>query len=231
MFRLQESIFTIREREQRYAKTIFSGGIHTTAASGIFAMTAIMVLAEQIAAVLAVEKGENVSGMLTLGAGVIPLSAMTAYFAGYLVLYGKRALILGVAALTDVVYILSVTVFLNAGKMEILSLAGGALIVGGTACVALGFFLLKQIKCRISWQKTIGIPLGAACVTGLVMMLFAKLLTPHLGNLFTVILLCLLGLVLYWGILLVLRNFTEQELEGTLGGRFLGKIARRLNLL
>ena len=114
---------------------------------------------------------------------------------------------------------------------EILSLAGGALIAGGTACVALGFFLLKQIKCRISWQKTIGIPLGAACVTGLVMMLFAKLLTPHLGNLFTVILLCLLGLVLYWGILLVLRNFTEQELEGTLGGRFLGEIARRLNLL
>lgn len=220
-----------RKGEQRYAKTIFSGGIHTTAASGIFAMTAIMVLSEQIAAVLAVEKGENVSGMLTLGAGVIPLSAMTAYFAGYLVLYGKRALLLGVAALTDVVYILSVTVFLNAGKMEILSLAGGALIAGGTACVALGFFLLKQIKCRISWQKTIGIPLGAACVTGLVMMLFAKLLTPHLGNLFTVILLCLLGLVLYWGILLVLRNFTEQELEGTLGGRFLGEIARRLNLL
>ena len=74
-------------------------------------------------------------------------------------------------------------------------------------------------------------PVAAACVAGLLGMLLGKVLTPHVGNLISLLVCLVISGALYWAGLLLLRNFREQELEVIPGGRFINALGQMLHVL
>lgn len=221
----------LRKDEQRYARVVFQSGIHSSIVHGGFATVFLTVLAAQAAHMVSAAAPEKVSEMLAGGASLCLFLPLTFYFGRVLLLSGRKGLLLGGLALADVVYVVSASVFLCAGKMGVPGLVYGGVLGAGTACLLLGFFSCRQLRLRFDWLQTLAIPAGTAAVTGLLLMFLAKLLTPHVGPAVTLAVLLAVGAAVYWILLFVLRNWKEQELEAIPGGRILNAIGQLLHCI
>lgn len=219
-----------RKEEQRFAKVIFQSGVHITAVHGMFAVICLMTLSSQIAALVSPGQPVLVNGMLLGGASITLFLPLSLYFEKILSLHGKKVLVLGALAIAEVVYIVSTAIFINTGKMGGLALVYGGVLGTGVFCVLLGILSCRQLRCRFAGLQLLAVPAGAAGVSGLVIMLLAKLLTPHVGNLVTVIVTTVAGAALYWTILILLRNFKEQELESIPGRKIIYAIGQLLRV-
>ncbi len=106
-----------------------------------------------------------------------------------------------------------------------------ALVYGGLAgsfvfCIVLGVFSYRQLRLRADWLGILIVPLGA----GLVCMLFGRLMAPLMGDLAALVLAFVVAGGVFWTVLLLLRNFKEQELEVVPGGRLMGALGQKLHI-
>ncbi len=221
----------LRKEEQRYARVVFQSGIHSSIVHGGFASVFLTVLAAQAASVVSPGESEAVTKMLTGGALLCLFLPLAFYFGRVLLASGRKGLVLGVLALADVVGAVSASVFICAGRMGTLGLVYGGVIGVGVAGILLGSFSCRQLRLRLDWLQTMAIPVGTAAVTGLLLMLLAKLLAPHVGAIVTLVALLMVGGAVYWTLLFVLRNWKEQELEVIPGGRILNAIGQLLRCI
>lgn len=220
----------LRKDEIRYAKSVFQNGVHMGAVYTAFPAAFVTLMAEQIGAVFCGEQAAVAAKMLRGGASVVLFSALSFFFARLLIQTGKRYLVMGAVAAADVCFIVAVTVFLGAGKAGILSLVYGGMLVCGVLCIVLGAFAYRVFRQRVDWLQVFVVPVAVACVAGLIAMLLGRVLVPHLGNLFTTVICLALTYALYWVMLLLVRNFREQELEVIPGGKLLGILGQMLRV-
>ena len=75
------------------------------------------------------------------------------------------------------------------------------------------------------------IPLGGGGVAGLLCMLFSRLFALVLPPYLTLLLALAVAGVSYWVVLLLLRNFRDQELDVMPGGRLVIALGRTLRLI
>ncbi|MCM1091108.1 MAG: hypothetical protein NC092_10305 [Butyrivibrio sp.] len=211
----------VRKDEQRFARANLSGGVHIGVIHGMFFAVFVAMLAPQLAGIWGESGKKLVTQMLRFGSFVILFSILGFYLLKILLLLGGKFQVLGLLALTDLVFVVTMMVFLKSGRMGVMALIYAGVISGAVCVAAAGALLFYQTRINIDWLQCAVIPAGAACVVGLIMMFVAKLATPHLGNLVTALLCLVLGLICYWGILILLRNFREQELGYTPGGRLI----------
>ena len=61
--------------------------------------------------------------------------------------------------------------------------------------------------------RNILIPVVSGAVTAIILLIMTNAAAPHLGNLFTILICIPIGLIIYHSVLLLLRNYTEQELK------------------
>lgn len=221
----------IRREEHRFARTVFQSGVHIIFVHAGFMTVFLTVMAGQAAAVICPEQVELASKMLQGGSSVILFAALSIYFSRMLILTGKKYFVMTVLAIADVIYAVTVTVMLNIGKTGVLALVYGGMTGGAVLCIVLGMFTYRQMKQRIDFLQILIVPVAAACVAGLLGMLLGKVLTPHVGNLFSLLVCFAVSGVLYWAGLLLLRNFREQELEAIPGGRFINALGQMLHVL
>lgn len=226
-----KTVSLLRKDEQRFARTVFQGGVHAGVVCSAFFVVFVTVMAPQMAAVVCPEQAELGAKMLRGGSLVILSVALCLYFARLLILTGRKYLVLAAVAVADVIDILAVAVLLNVGKVGILALVYGGMAGSGVLCIILGMLAYRQFRQRMDWMQTLVVPLAVACVTGLLGMLLGKVFTPHLGNLITLIVCLVFMEVLYWAGLLLLRNFREQELEIMPGGKLLNAMGQMLRVL
>ena len=102
---------------------------------------------------------------------------------------------------------------------------------GAVLCMILGTFAYRQMRQQMDWLQVLIIPLAVACIAGILNMLLGKVLTPHLGNLFTLLVCLILSGALYWAGLLLLRNFREQELEVIPGGKWINSLGQMIHVM
>lgn len=216
----------LRKEEQRYAKAVFQSGTHICVIHGAFTSMALTVLASQAASLIAGEQTDGVAKMFAYGASVILFFSLALYFGRVLILAGRKFFVMGVLAVCNVIFVICITVFLNTQKMSVDALVCGGMIAVGVCGVLLGILACKQLRCRFDWLQVFILPVGASCVSGLIMMLLSKLLTPHVGAFVTILVSFLLGGGLYWILLIVLRNFKEHEMEIVPGGRIINMIGQ-----
>lgn len=221
---------SLRKEEQRYARQLFQSGTHLLTAHGSICAACLTALASQIAAVVSPDASARVAKMFAAGSCIILFAALALYFEKLLMLTGKKLPVLGALAAADVVGTVSTAVFLNVGGMGAVALVCGGMLGTGVLCALLGVLTYRQLRCRFDWLQTLLLPVGAACASGVLIMLLAKLLTPHLGNLMTVFVTLVPGGAVYWILLLLLRNFKEQETEALPGGRVLYALGRLLRV-
>lgn len=221
----------IRREEHRFARTVFQSGVHIIVVHAGFMTVFLGVMAGQAAAVMCSGQTETAEKMFCGGSSVILFAALSLYFSRMLILTGKKYFVMVALAAADVVYAVTVTVSLNTGKTGILSLIYGGVAGSAVLCIVLGTLTYRQLRQRVDWLQVLIVPVAAACVAGLLGMLLGKVLTPHVGNLISLLVCLVISGALYWAGLLLLRNFREQELEVIPGGRFINALGQMLHVL
>jgi hypothetical protein len=107
----------------------------------------------------------------------------------------------------------------------------GGLAAAAVLCVVLVVCFKKIFDIKMDAVKTLCIPAGCACVSGLAAFLLGKLLTPNLGSIAAVIICVVLSFVIYSIMLLVFRNLREQELKLVPAGGLMRMFGQALHLL
>ncbi len=217
-----------KREENRFARTVFQSGVHFGLVHGIFLTVLVAVLGEEVADFLHPVNQQLVAGMLQRGSALIGLAPLSLYFVRLLHAMGKKYLVLAAVCGADLVFVL--TVLLVMGKAGILSLIYGGLAGTALLCVLLGVLAYRQMRVRPDWLGAFAVPLGAGGLAGLIILLIKKLLSPHLGSLATLLTAFLAAGLVYWIVLLLLRNFKEQELEVVPGGKLIGMLGQLLRV-
>lgn len=215
-----------RREEGRLAKTVFQSGVHICLVHGIFLSVYVAVMASQAAALLGGEDNELVRQMLQGGSAVIAFMPLSVFFLRFLQAMGKKYFLLGAVGIADVAFVIA---FWATSKTGVLSLVYGGVAGSLILCVVLGVLSYCQLRIRMDWLTVLVLPLGAGGVSGLVCMLLGRLFSS-LGGIPAILLTFLISGLLYWILLLVLRNMKEQELETFPGGRLIGMIGQKMHL-
>ncbi|MCM1187761.1 MAG: hypothetical protein NC541_00510 [bacterium] len=225
-----KTFLLMRKEEHRFVRTAFQGGIHIGTVHTVFFAVFLAVMSEQVTAAVCGEQAAAAAKMFRGGSAAIVFAVLSYYFARMLILAGKKYLVLGAAAVADVLYAVLAAVFLNVGKAGILSLVYAGIMGSGVLCISLGTFACRQFRLKVDWLQTFAVPAIMACVTGFAGMFLGKVFTPHLGNLVTGIVCFVLMSALYWVGLILLRNFRDQELEGIPGGKIIEALGQMLRV-
>ncbi len=219
----------VRREEQRYARGYFCGGLHMGAIYGMFFTVFTAIMAPRLAEIFCVNGAGLAAQLLRFGSIVVLFSAAGFYLSEILILLGGKFQVLGALALYNLVYVICLLVFLNGGKMGVIALIYAGAVAGGVYTAATGILLFYQLRLNVDWLQAAAVPAGGACVAGLLMFLAGRLLTP-LGNIMTVLLCLVLGLVSYILLLLLLRNFREQELNYIPFGGLIRSLGQTLHI-
>lgn len=220
----------IRKEDKRFARITFQAGVHISIAHGVFLTAYTMVMAGQIVGILKPEMDEVVLQMLRTGAVAILSGATCCYYGRFLIAAGKKVQTMGAVVLSVVVYfILNLVLFLLGKWTETFMVYGGIFLLA-VLWIALGCLAYRLMRVRMDWLRELVIPLGVGCLIGLLNMFLGNMLTPHLGNGMTLFVTFVLSLLIYWVVLLLLRNFKEQELDVIWGGRLLYALAQVLHI-
>lgn len=220
----------LKKEEQRFARTAFQSGIHVCFVYGIFAAVFVGIMGEQLAGFLRPDDSDIAVKMFQGGSAMILAAVLSRYFIRVLLALGKKYLVIWSFAVGDVLFVISLTVLLNVGKTGILSLVYSGFISAGIVCVLSGMLLYRQMRLRADWLRNLIMPLAAGGVSGLACVMLRGVFTPHLGNLVTVIVLLAIFSAIYWILLLLTRNFREQELEYIPGGKILNMLGQMLRV-
>lgn len=216
----------LRRDEQRFARSCFHGGLQAGIAFTMFFSVYVAMMAQQLSGVFCGTESRQTTLMLQQGSAMIMIVTLGLYFSRFLLLTGKQYHVLGCLGGMNILFIIVLSVSLNAGKAGIMSLIYASLAAGGVYCLALGFFCCRILGTGIDWLRVIVMPLLMACLTGMICLLLGKIFTPHLGNLVTVIVALVVAVVVYWTGLLLMRCFAEQDLKYIPGGRLIHAIGQ-----
>lgn len=215
----------VRREEQRFARGHFHGGLHMAVIYSVFLTVFTAILAPQIAGVLCKNAVEPVEEMLRYGSVNIVLVTVAFYLSQLLQMLCNRFYVPALLAVYNLVYAGSLVLLLN-GKAGIMALVYAAMIAGIVYVVGVGALLLFRLRLNVDWLQGIAVPAAVACAIGLLIMVVSKGITPHLGNFLTIVLCLLFGNVFYWIILMLLRNFREQELSFVPCGKLIHMIGK-----
>lgn len=220
----------LRREESRFARTAFQGGLHIGVVHGAFAAVFLTVLAEPLGAAICPGQEEVAAAMLRGGAAAAVLLPLCVYFTRFLMLINKKMLVLGSMAVFDLVSLALARMLIGAGGVQVLGLVYAGLAGLGVLCVLLGSFCFMQLHLRVDWLQVLIIPAVAATAEGLLCLLLNTLLSPHMGKVILLVICLAVSGPVYWTALLLLRNFSEQELEHIPGGKLIFGLGQMLNV-
>ncbi len=198
---------------------------------GIFGAVFVAVMGTQLLAVISPESSETALQMLLGGSTMIIFMALSSYFKRFLLIAGKKMPVMGAVGIGDMIYMIIVMITFGIGKAGILSLVYGGMAGMFVICILLGMLSYRQMRMRIDWLQVLVIPLGGGGVAGLLCMLFSRLFALVLPPYLTLLLALAVAGVSYWVVLLLLRNFRDQELDVMPGGRLVIALGRTLRLI
>ena len=137
--------------------------------------------------------------------------------------FGKNLMVLGIGVLCDVVFVMLYKMLWSDEKMGLLALMYASLIAMAIYAVLLGAIAIQMIGGKVDWFRIVLLPALLAGAIGIIQALCVKFIGEHLESLFVVILIGAVGFIAYWCVLLLLRNFSEEELSVMpFGGVLLG---------
>ena len=218
---------SLRKSEHRFARTAFEGGMHICLVHSIFTVVFVAVMGEQIGELLCPENAEAVLPMLRGGSCVIAFAALSCYFTRFLQTAGKRYPVLLAACIADLLFLAIIMATCKAG---ILSLVYSGMAGTFVLCVMLGVLACAQMRVRFNWLDALAVPAGASAAAGLLCMLTVRLIAPHVHILVTLLVAFVLAEAVYWGALILLRNFKDPELDAIPGGRLISGLKQMLHI-
>ncbi|MCM1047553.1 MAG: oligosaccharide flippase family protein [Clostridiales bacterium] len=160
-------------------------------------------------------QGENgqIISLLRQGAVIIIFYGI-AYLFGQVMLKThmmKEFLISLVAAVA--IHIAAVFLLVRQGLMGVEGVVYSVIVFTGVLAVSCFILTCRKLNYRQEWLYSVAFPIVSAGISGLVVMLISRLLISTAGEIVTIIVSSLVGLVLYILLLIVLRVLNEAELN------------------
>lgn len=155
--------------------------------------------------------------MLQQGCVLIIAVAMLAYFVLIHMAHNKQMICLFTLLGSGILFV--ILGGLLGGKVESLPLAiiyAGEIALG-VAAMVLGILTASQYRLQLEYVPVFVLPLVCVGVSGVIILLLSKFLTPHIGNGVCLWLGILLGIILYLVFLGICRVFSENEIEQIYG--------------
>lgn len=198
--------------EVRLGRVCFQGGIHLLLGLGGVLAACFAAMPSQIGA-MAGFTSPNVAKIAFQGGAWILFASLGFYFARMLMRFGKNVLVVGIGILSNVLFVMVFMILWSDEKMALLSLMYACLISSAVYAVLLGAIMVQLMGGRFQWVKVVLLPAGLAIAIGIIQALCVKFLGEHLEGPYVVLFIGGIGFFAYWCILLLLRNFSEEELS------------------
>lgn len=222
---------SIKKHEMRYARIAYQSGLHFSLIISFLGASYLIVFGNCIAGIFYPDRAAELSLMLVFGAVCLILFSVYLYLLKILRLEGFGFYV----ALMQIVLSVAYGFILN-GLLNSDILISNAVLISLIIYFAintllmLGFSVIK-LDMSIDPVSTVIFPLICAGLSGLLNFLISKLMTPHLGYIFTCVFCFIEMLFVYLILLLFFRNFKENELEYIPGSRFIVSLGQLLHIL
>ena len=223
----------VRKGEQRYARDIFGAGFHMTIILGLFATLFMTLMAKQVSFVIAAdpESALLLTSLLQKGAAAVLLTVFSLLFGRILIYTGKTYHVIAALGVYVIAFVVGTVICFGPMKCDVEGLVWAGIAALLILCISLGAFVFKQLRVKVDLLYWVAIPCLAVLICGLVWYLLGRFLTPHLGYPFTMILGLVVGSVVYWAVLILLRNFSRQETEILPGGWILSWLKEWMHIV
>lgn len=222
----------VRKGEQKYARDVFGAAFHMNIVLGIFAALFLALMAKQTGNVLSVEDAytELLISLLQKGSAVVLLAVLALLFTRVLQYTGKSGYVIGALGAYAIVFTAGAVICFKFLKCDVEGLVYAGIAALLVLCVITGFSVFRLLRVKTDLLYWIIVPCLGAVISGLAWYLMGRFMTPHLGYLMTIVLGLLVGNVLYWAVLLLLRSFRRQETEVLPGGVLLVKLKELMHI-
>ena len=135
---------------------------------------------------------------------------------------------LGGLAGGNLVFLFTALLFIKSAGLGVMGLVYAGLIGSLFSFIVTGFFLVKAVPIKWDLLSFFAVPLGAGALIGLLCLFLGKAISKSIGNGAAVLICLIISVVLYWGMLTVVRNFREYEWNFLTGGRLWKALSKRM---
>ena len=210
-----------RKNDRKGFRNYVLVGLHFSFSNSVFWTFYLVVLSSQISVLFLKEEMTLLSESLVKGSSLVVLLSTNIYLTFVLYEIGRRLISFVIWLASDVLMIVAYIIFLN-GKMSITDSLIFSFIIGLLACfIALNFIYIYFLKIPIYIIQIYIVPIFSAALSALVVIPLRILLYPHVGCVLCIITCGVLAYVIHWTLLLVLRNYREQDFKHILFGKII----------
>jgi len=206
-----------KAKENRVSREIIYAGLHYSWSMGIYAGVCMAVLAPQIGKLLSQESAQLLEQYFTYGAAIIVLLVVDVCIWKMLQVMGANKINTISLVLMNLIFGVVYLLLLSKDTDRILALClgvmAGLLVQGIVSYIYASrkYVLVPDvIRCFV-------IPILAAGIMGLVVMLVQNLLSPHLGIVACLLLCLIISGIVYLGVLIITRSIKESEVACVYG--------------
>ncbi|MCR4618099.1 MAG: hypothetical protein K5669_07945 [Lachnospiraceae bacterium] len=202
-----------RQNKMRYAQNSFQTGIHLSFIYGSFGCIYLVALSNIIASMYNEESKELISKLVVYG-GFSALTMLASLFMlRMLIANGLVILTYLVQIPADVIFVVLLNVFVK--KSEDVTVAFALALLISFIAKFIGYLVISIIKMEMNFDPigNMFVPMVVAAVVCVINVFLTKVISPHLGNPFTLLITLFEMALLYLVILLLSRNFKDNEID------------------
>lgn len=203
----------VRREDMRYTRDVASMGLHYVWVVGLYFSVTIMVMAPQIAAGFFQGDDGVLAGMLRSGGALILMAGIVILLSMVLLANGERYILMGMLGIWAVLSLVLQNTFVKGGGYSAAGILSGELTAVAMLLAAMAAYCVWQSRINTEYIRILCVPLAGAGIMGLAMMLVTKLLGVHMGNVMSVVVAALLGIIVYGSILVLTKNIREYEIS------------------
>ena len=223
---------TLRKRsEMGRARGAFQTGFHLCFIYGAFGCSYLIAEGEILAKVFGSETTASSQNLLMIG-GFCALFTLVTYYMLKIIMsegFGIYAFIVQIPA--DIIFAVVTNAMVSREKGYLTSFAVAYLI--SLIIKFAGYLVISLVRLDMSIDPVNNalVPVLVGAVVGVLNYFLSKAVSPHLGNLFTALFVLIEMIALYVILLLLSRNFRENELEYLPGSRLIRSLGQTFHVL
>lgn len=224
------AVYILKNEGSRYASESLRRAITYICVVMAFLLGYSLAMSKHITKLLSQTEVELLEGWIRSGAVLLLLVPLLYFMMRLLYLLGKRLLLLAIFGGCDILYIiLTVFAVLKQG-LAVESIIRNLVIYTAVLCLILSFFCCCYFRLGAELLMPVVSTALATALMYVIQIALKAVLSPHLGNGVTMLVIFVLTGMLYLLAILLLRIFKDSDLEGLPGGRIFLALGQMLHL-
>lgn len=219
------------KQEHREAQFRFGNLVHYLAIITIPCAVMLAVLAEPVVGILFTGDRETAVSLIQAGSVVVILFPFGYLFMSILQRTRNQKFVVFGGLAAFMLHLLLVFILASGAKIGIFAVVCGMIMFWLAVCVAGFIGIMRYLSYTPDWIRFFAVPAGCAGIAGLVVMLLCRVLLGLLGNVMTLILCVIVGMLIYNVLLVLLKGVKEEELRDMPGGGILLLLWERVHLI